>query len=246
MSPSDKRRDARYFARLPIKLIRGKDVTSLQTDDVSFRGAFLRMDSPPALRQLLRVEVTLPEGVKINAHAMVVYRVAAGGNHPPGAGIQFYGLDGRERSLWESFVQKMRDEAPRSSPLHMVPEGAPDPVRRKHERHSVRFEVRLSSLDELKALYSRDISKGGMAVETTMDVALGTEVGLDLVHPQRAETFELTALVRRKIRQPSARGIAVEFTGMDEARREALERFIGPQPPREDVLLVKAGDPKLA
>ncbi len=228
MAPSDKRRDARFKARITVTVMKGRGGQSLLTEDVSFRGVFLRMDAPPALRQLVRLEMTLPEGPTIRAHAMVVYRVAPGGDQAPGAGMQFYGLEGRERTHWESFVGKIREEAPRSrrSPIVLAPPDAPDPVRRRYERFAVRFEVRVSSLDELVSLYTRDISKGGMAVETDMDLETGTEVGLDLVHPQSHASFELDAIVRRKIRQPTATGLALEFIGMDDARREALARFV--------------------
>jgi len=256
MSGDDKRREARYKASIHVLVIRGKEVVSLTTEDVSFRGVFVRMDLPPALRQLVRLEVSLPEGATLKVHAMVVFRVPPGGPTVAGAGMQFYGLEGRERVQWDSFVQSVRDLLPKSTPdpavdpqhplhgLHGLQDGPHDPAhgpldaiddRREFERHAVRFEVRVSTVDELRTLYTRDISKGGMAVETDMDIAPGTDVGLDLVHPRNGKTFELEATVRRKIRQPGASGLAVQFKAMTPARREELERFIassGSLPPR--------------
>jgi hypothetical protein len=58
--------------------------------------------------------------------------------------------------------------------------------------------------------------------------------------------FELDAIVRRKIRIPGARGLAVEFTEMSEERRESLATFIGPLLPKEEIITVKEGDPRLA
>jgi len=250
---SDKRRDARYKARVPIKLTKGKETLALQTEDVSFRGAFLRMDTPPALRQLVRVEVSLPEGATIAAHAMVVYRVAPGGEHAPGAGIQFYGMEGRERAHWEGFVRKIREERGDAGPASKrpptksgdAPVSTPEPVRRMHERFQVRFEVRLESVDDLVKLFTRDISKGGMAIETDMDLEVGTEVGLDLIHPDGESSIALDAIVRRLFRGPGALGLGVEFIGMDDERREELAQFIGPVLPKEVVVTVKEGDPRL-
>jgi uncharacterized protein (TIGR02266 family) len=245
---TDKRRDARYKARVPFKLIKGRETVTILTDDVSFRGAFLRMDAPPALRQLVRVEATLPEGTTIATHAMVVYRVVPGGDHIPGAGIQFYGLEGRERAHWEAFVHQMREQnAPRAVKATPTPPSAFDPIRRMHERHFVRFEVRLDSVDELVTLFTRDISKGGMAIETDLEVEVGSEVGLDLIHPDGESSFALDAVVKRKISGPkaSARGIAVEFVDMDDERRDELARFIGPALPKEVIVTVKEGDPRL-
>ena len=248
MSADDKRREVRYKARLPVKVIRTREIQSLLTEDVSFRGVFLRMDAPPSLRQLVRLEIVLPEGATLHVHAMVVYRVAPGKDQAPGAGMQFYGLEGRERAQWDAFVKRVRDETPISAPYPVVlaPPDSPDAVRRKHERYAVRFEVRVSTVDELVSLYTRDISRGGMALDTDLDLELGTEVGLDLVHPQTTEMFELDAIVRRRIRLPGARGLAVEFTEMSEERRESLAAFIGPLLPKEEIVTVNEGDPHLA
>jgi PilZ domain len=243
MTGDDKRREARYKASIPVLVIRGKETVSLTTEDVSFRGVFVKMDLPPALRQLVRLEVSLPEGATLKVHAMVVFRVPPGGAAVAGAGMQFYGLEGRERAQWDGFVQSVRDLLPKSTPdpaVEPVSEGSRAPLaaiddRREFERHAVRFEVRVSTVDELRTLYTRDISKGGMAVETDMDLAPGTDVGLDLVHPRTGKAFELEATVRRKIRQPGASGLAVQFKSMTPARREELERFIassGSLPPR--------------
>jgi hypothetical protein len=235
MSAEDKRREARYKASIPVKVIRGKEIVSLMSEDVSFRGVFVKMDLPPALRQLVRLEVSLPEGATLKVHAMVVFRVPPGGEAIAGAGMQFYGLEGRERAQWDGFVQSVRDQQPKSAPQPAVypnhdaaAHGPLDAIddRREHERHSIRFEVRVSTLDELRTLYTRDISKGGMAVETDMDLAPGTDVGLDLVHPRSGAAFELEATVRRKIRQPGASGLAVQFKTMTPERRAELERFI--------------------
>ncbi len=111
MSSSDeanKRCEARYKARVAVMLRRGRDSVPLLTEDVSFRGVFLRMDLPPALRQLVRLEVTLPDGATIRAHA-VVHRITSTDDGAPGVGMQFFGLDGRERAHWESFVGRIRE-----------------------------------------------------------------------------------------------------------------------------------------
>jgi uncharacterized protein (TIGR02266 family) len=230
MSGDDKRREARYKASIAVKVIRNKEILSLMTEDVSFRGVFVKMIAPPALRQLVRMEVPLPDGPTLQVHAMVVFRVAPGGDAVAGAGMQFYGLEGRERAQWDHFVQSVRDALPKSArephheeDLHHEENGDD---RRAFERYSVRFEVRVTTIDELVTLYTRDISKGGMAVETDMELEPGTDVGLDLIHPKTAATFELEATVRRKIRQPGATGLAVEFKEMTHAQREELERFI--------------------
>jgi hypothetical protein len=240
---SDKRRDARFKARIALRMTRGKLTFALLTEDVSFRGVFVRMDAPPALRQLVKLEISLPRGATIRPHAMVVYRVEPGGESVPGAGLQFYGLEGRERAQWDTFVTDVRDQA---KPVSLAPLGAADPVRRKHERHAVRFEVRLVSEDELRSLYTRDISKGGMALETELEIPVGEGVGLDLVHPKTSAEFALDAVVRRVIRDNGLRGLALELVGMTDARRDALAKFVRDGVPEEEITTVEPGDPRLA
>jgi hypothetical protein len=239
----ERRRDARYKARIAVTMTRGKVTTPLLTEDVSFRGVFVRMDAPPALRQLVQLEIALPRGATIRPHAMVVYRVPPGGDQVPGAGLQFYGLDGRDRIHWDTFVHEVRQEA---KPLPPPSDGAIDAIKRKHERHVVRFEVRLTSLEELRALYTRDISKGGMALETELLIQVGEEVGLDLVHPTSGIEFALDAVVRRVIRDNGVRGLGLEFVGLTEERREALGRFVREGAPKDDVTTVPPDDPRLA
>jgi hypothetical protein len=239
----ERRRDARYKARIALTMTRGKVTTQLITEDVSFRGVFVRMDAPPLLRQLVKLEITLPRGATIRPHAMVVYRVPPGGEQVPGAGLQFYGLEGRERIHWDTFVHEVRQQG---KPLPIAPDGAVDAVKRKHERHAVRFEVRLTSLEELHALYTRDISKGGMALETELLLDVGEEVGLDLVHPTSGIEFALDAVVRRVIRDSGVRGLGLEFVRLTEERREALDRFVREGAPKDDVTTIPPGDPRLA
>ena len=57
---AEQRRDERYAVHIPATLTRGHEAVALLTEDVSFRGLFLRTDSPPTLRQLVRIEIREP------------------------------------------------------------------------------------------------------------------------------------------------------------------------------------------
>jgi len=108
---SDMRREARYVARIPVTVNRGRRAVSLVTEDVSFRGVFLRMDPPPALRHLVRLEIALPDGTRIRAHA-IVHRISAANDQAQGVGLEFFAMGGRERALWEALVVRIREEEP--------------------------------------------------------------------------------------------------------------------------------------
>lgn len=106
-APQPQRRDKRYRTRLPIRTRIGGRVLSLFTEDVSFRGLFLCTETPPPVRQLIRIETILPPGsTPFATHGMVVYVVNKDepGGRTPGVGVQFYGM-GDERRAWESFIQ---------------------------------------------------------------------------------------------------------------------------------------------
>jgi hypothetical protein len=104
----DQRREARYAFQLPAVLWRGKRALDVVTEDVSFRGLFLRVSAPPGVRQLVEIEMVLPpDDKRIRVHGMVVYviRAADGDEHAPGIGVELRGLSGGAHAAWEAFVR---------------------------------------------------------------------------------------------------------------------------------------------
>ena len=71
--------------------------------DASYRGLFLRMDSPPPLRELVKLRVTLPGKREVEMHAVVV-RVVGERRGEMGVGLRFFALNGTERAEWESYI----------------------------------------------------------------------------------------------------------------------------------------------
>lgn len=246
-SSQQRRRDKRYPARLPIRTRVAGRLKDLFSEDVSFRGLFLATDSPPPLRQLIRIETHLPpSGVPFATHGMVVHVVEPGdgGGHSPGFGVQFYGM-GDERRAWEAYVQYVQKSAlalpdrrdSRPPPMHPVgsrmAQGSGVADSRRFQRFPVVLEVRPRDLEDLYRLYSRDVSVGGMFLSTAREVEVGGEVRLDVRHPHTTSIFQLTAVVRRRSGEPP--GIGVEFTGLDDRRRREFFEFIhAPIPIHDD------------
>jgi uncharacterized protein (TIGR02266 family) len=212
----------------------------LFSEDVSFRGLFLATDSPPPLRQLIRIEAHLPPGgVPFATHGMVVHVVELGdsGGHTPGFGVQFYGM-GDERRAWEAYVQYVQQSSlalpdrrdtrpppPAARPVgSRMAHGSGVADSRRFQRFPVVLEVRPRDLEDLYRLYSRDVSVGGMFLSTGREVEVGSEVRLDVRHPHTTAVFHLTAVVRRTSGEPA--GIGVEFTGLDDRRRREFFEFI--------------------
>lgn len=208
------------------------------------------MDSPPPERQLVRLVFTLPpEGDELAVTGMVA-RITPG--KPPGVGIRFYALDPQALKRWERFVRHAASGArveARPAPLQpparpSLPTGAPVTADRSFPRYTAAVPVRLRSIDELTALYTRNISKGGAFIRTSVVVAPGTPVRLLIVHPATGLTFPLEAVVRRQSGAPDP-GLAVEFVELSEQRRDEFFEFILSQLPADDAVLVDpAGPPR--
>jgi hypothetical protein len=234
---SENRRDARYAARIVAKVVRRGETLELLTNDVSFRGAFLRTDAPPALRQLVRVTFALPSGEVVGGHAMVVHVVnpgAAAGEQVPGAGLQFWGpLD--HGKTWEEFIRELRTRESAGAPAARVP----DKVRRASERFKLAIDVELDH----DTVVTRDVSETGMAIRTDSPMQVGMRCQVRL----RAGKEHVTAdvVVRRQIAERAFTGLGVEFVEMSDEAKRGLIAFLKKHAPKDDAIFVSPDDPKL-
>jgi hypothetical protein len=236
----EKRREVRYAARIVARLGKGPNATELLTNNVSFRGVFIRTDAPPALRQLIRIELVLPNKELVVAHAMVVHvakrpdGIPKGEGVVPGVGVQFWGPIDNARA-WQAFIHELRQKEKEGTATSR----ATDKVRRASVRLKVMLEV---SFDGKKAM-TRDLSENGMALRTdvAMDPGSRTQIRLHA----GAQAIVLDAIVRRVIQEPGFRGLGVELVEMTLEKRAALSRFIQAHAPPEERVFVPPGDPKL-
>ena len=237
MSP-DKRREARYPARIIARVLRRNQNIELLTNDVSFRGVFIRTDAPPALRQLVKMQLVLPEDVIVGGHAMVVHVVptpeAKGEGAVPGIGLQFWGPLANARA-WDQFIHKLkvREKA------GLAAAKASDKVRRASER----FKLQLDVVFDGKTTMTRDISENGMAIRTDVVMPIGTRAQLGLRSGDQVMMFDV--VVRRAIAEPGFKGLGVELVGLQPAQRESLVRFVRMGAPSEERIFVEPGDPQL-
>lgn len=215
-------------------------MVELLTNDVSFRGVFIRTDSPPALRQLVKVEIQLPSQVIVSGHAMVVHvtprqeGMVKGEGPVPGVGLQFWGPIEHARE-WEQFIQslKVKEKA------GMAASKATDKVRRASERFKLAIEVEFDGA----AMMTRDLSENGMAIRTDLAMPLGARTELTIRRADQEMKFD--AVVRRAIDEPGFRGLGVELVGMTPDQRADLVKFIKANTPSEERIFIPPGDPKL-
>lgn len=223
-----KRREARFDVQLALTLKSGSKSQHVLTENVSYRGLFVRTDTPPPLRQLVKLEAVLPpDNVRFVSHGMSVFVIKPddASGRAPGAGIQFYGM-GDERRAWEAYVNLVKKSAAVTPAVARGPAlPGPEPVRRKHERVAMVLEVRPTSIADLIRMWTRDISAGGMFLSSSQLLPLGTELELAVKHPTTGTVFNVEAVVRRHGDHKAGSGLGVEFT-MSEERRLEFFRFI--------------------
>ena len=235
MAEDDKRREPRYPARIVARVVRRGESVELMTNDVSFRGAFLRTDAPPALRQLVRVSFALPGGVVVQGHAMVVHVVPPGnGVVVPGVGVQFWGPV-QESKSWEKYVYelKVRERAGIASSR------ATDRVRRSSER----FKLQLEVIVDGRRLSTRDVSESGMAIRSESAMPVGTRAHMQ-VHANGHPSIAVDVIVRRRIEEESFKGLGVEFVDITADTKKALMALLRPVA-EEEAIFIDADDPGL-
>jgi Tfp pilus assembly protein PilZ len=223
------RREHRYRFQIPVTLRTAQRAVPLMTEDISFSGMFLRTDTPPPLRGLIKLEVPVEGLVEpLALTAMVVHSITpeASAGRVPGAGIQLYGVGAKIRDQWARYVMALRDQHPdaaaRPVRVEVARPGAPEPVNRLHARFAASLQVRARTVDELIATYTRDISRGGTFLVTELSLAAGDKLHVELVHPDNGEGFALEGVVRRVVRD----GVGVEFRDLDEAKQQAFWTFV--------------------
>jgi hypothetical protein len=219
VSDEDKRREQRFSARIVARVVRRGDNVELMTNDVSFRGAFLRTDAPPALRQLVRVAFVMP----------------GAGASVPGVGVQFWGPV-QESKAWEKYVYelKIRERAGVASSR------TTDKVRRSSER----FKLALEVIVDGRRLSTRDVSENGMGIRSESAMPVGTRAHLQ-VHANGYPSMALDVIVRRRIEEPGFKGLGVEFVDVKPETKAALMALLRPVAGEEGAIFIDSDDPGL-
>ncbi len=234
----DGRHDRRLRCRVAVTLIARDETFELLTSDVSDRGMYVRCDHPPALASAVRLRIALPpDDVVFEADGVVIHVLEpdVAFDAPPGFGVQLKALGGSERNAWDAFLHFVASAGPRSRspdsadnrPISFAPPAAAERVRRRHPRHRVELQVRLETLNALKAWVTDDISRGGAFIRTDLEIAPGSRVRVHVVHPNTQELLSLDGVVAR-VERGVREGVAVQFTDMTDEMRDALILFISP------------------
>jgi Tfp pilus assembly protein PilZ len=224
---NEMRRDERFLLALPVALVRGKRREPLFTEDVSFRGLFLQINRPPAVHQLVQLEVELsPSSKVVPLHARVVRARPSEGQPPSsaGVGVELHALAGEAKSLWEEFVRSV------------MPKGRPStagvPIAARIERHEAGLRLLVGSPGELEAVLAAHLAHEPIFVPTALALPVGHAVRVTLVHPVTAAIHALDCVIVWRDVESAEAGVGLEVAAMDEDRSARLRDFIGEEPPQ--------------
>lgn len=106
----EKRDTFRAPMRIPVTVLRAGGDLDRTTCDIGPRGVFISDPHPPAVRQLVRLRLTLPDKSTLTVHGMVTHVVRAEGGDPrgPGMGVQLFGVDRDTQTVWWDLVRFFR------------------------------------------------------------------------------------------------------------------------------------------
>jgi len=108
--------------------------------------------------------------------------------------------------------------------------GTADDNKRRGTRLHHEIPVAYKSVGSFLSDWATDISQGGLFINTRKPLPIGTEVRVLIQLPGEQFPATLDGKVTRVSEFDNAHnlvpGMAVQFTGVDEARREQLEQFV--------------------
>lgn len=240
------RRSQRYRFHLRLEVQGAAGPTPALTHDVSYHGAFVRTDEVRAVNQLVRFRCVDPPGEPAIDLVGIVARCVPAEDateaQPPGIGVSLFGNRSETETRWLALVRRVQSwterglaEPPTASPaLKPPPLPKIDSIRRRHVRRPSPFNVTLrpQGVEALANFEMRDISEGGTFVLTRTLLPVGSEISLQLVHPETEDTFRIAGHVVRSIdsadREEKGIGIRFDVSTVD---RGAWDAFIARNAP---------------
>jgi len=219
----ERRRFARIDTRLDANLEHGLRNIKLQTHDLSLGGMFVACDLPVEVGSVLRFELRVPGGlpaVKGNAKAVHLAEKISQGQRK-GVGVSFDQLGVENKGIIRNYMAKRVTGEIRHA--------ADEP--RKHARLMRRIKLRFQAPTGFGTTDARDISGGGVFMQSRQPPPLDSLVEVGLIDPATLKTLELTAQVVRVIQANpkfphSVPGVGLAFKDIGSLKQEQLDEFL--------------------
>lgn len=216
----EQRRHERYPVSLDATITAGRRTLSGRVSDASFGGLFLCLDEPPALRNLVRINLVLPsDSLPIELLGMAVYvlRPQDAKGRAPGCGVQFFGIDQDTRERWEKYIGRLRAARGAPAPARTPPPAAgPAPVRTP--KPELRLHARSVEALQVALFASPD---GFVRMRSPLVLMPATQLSLVLVHPESQRQLAVPAAV------VNSDGTRLSLRLLDQEKRRAeIMRFL--------------------
>ena len=235
------RKSQRYPCEISVEVQSSSGSGFYMSVDVSMNGCYVATTKTQPLNQVIQVLLYPPgedRGIRAMAHVRHVRtELEADDVLPAGMGLEIFAIDTDEKVRWIEYISGVaqafeeqygpKQARDRTSSTYgdggqTAPAAAHGPALRRFVRHRVRMEVQVRDMESMFTLVSRDISGGGIYLETTEKVSLGTSVEVSMIHPISKEALELSGRVVRR----DAGGVGVAFSSLSDPRRKELLRFV--------------------
>jgi uncharacterized protein (TIGR02266 family) len=219
----ERRRHARIDTRLEIDLEHGLTTIELQTHDLSLGGMFVACNLPVQVGSALRFDLRVPGGLpavkEIAKTVHLAEKISQG--QRKGVGFSLDKLSTENKGIIRNYmVKRVTGE---------IRHAADEP--RKHARLMRRIKLRFQAASGFGTTDARDISGGGLFLQSRKPPPLGSQVKVGLIDPATLRTFELTGKVVRVIQvnpqnPQSVPGVGLAFDEIGQLKQEHLDEFL--------------------
>lgn len=103
--------------------------------------------------------------------------------------------------------------------------------RRKHPRVSVAVEVDVTSEHNFYVGRTRDLSMGGLFIETSVGIEIGSAVGIELTLDGKRHSLQAEVMWALSGDDGATIGVGVRFTSLGDAAKRAIEKFMKKRAP---------------
>lgn len=225
----DRRRFGRVEARLQVQFVYADGFFELETEDLSIGGMFITTQHLLSVGERLRLVLHLPgskPAIKVVAEVVRVVEEAKQGQ-PSGIGVRFVNMSEDDRSVIQDFLalQVSKRQEPRD-------EAATAAERRAHARLEQRIKLRFHSDRSAGISFSRDISSGGVFIQTLDEPpSMMSPIDVTVVHPVTLQSLDLRGKVVRVVKPDASKpdmvaGVGVAFEPLSYEQRRELDDFL--------------------
>lgn len=222
------RQNKRTSAMIPARIEseHGERMCDTVTMNVSLTGAFIVDEGCLEVGDTLQVRLWLPDSLEfVRFTAQVKRHGQIEGKRGVGVAYSLQKSNHENYERWEEFMERlMEGEARRTRELSGI----------GLSRGWVEYTWRGLTLDALDELLHVDVFIGGVFVETNASCAVGTKLGLLVVHPIDGSRMRINTRVTG-CRTSGVSGLCVEFCEPAQLLSQRIRAFIEEGMPKLDV-----------